>query len=84
MRRDTKDYAIGMATVDQTVRVSASELEQRMLGVENAIAQQELEGLTVSSETQEDLLSAARGEISIEQVIKSIHTRLKHDSILRS
>jgi hypothetical protein len=66
------------------VRISEAELERRMLAVDNAVAQQRLEGLTVSEETVEDLRRSARGEVSIDQVIESIHARLNHVAILRS
>lgn len=54
-----------------------AELERRMVAVENAVAQQELSGLTVSTETVDDLYRAARGEITSEEVIANIHSRLK-------
>jgi hypothetical protein len=72
-----------MSVAEKRAGMSEAELEQRMLAVDNAIAQQELEGLTVSPETVHDLRSAARREITIEQIIENIHDRLKHVSILR-
>jgi len=73
-----------MPVAENTAGISEQELERRMLAVDNAVAQQELEGLTVSAETIEDMRRAARGEIAYEQVIENIHARLKHVSILRT
>jgi hypothetical protein len=63
-------------------RIPESELRTRMLAVENAVAQQELEGLTVSAEAVEDLYSVARGEMTTEQVIVRVHLRLKNAALL--
>ena len=59
------------------VALSEDDLAWRMLSVENAVAQQQLEGLTVSSDTIEDMKRAARGEITSEEVIANIYARLK-------
>ena len=48
-----------------------------MRDVDEAIAQQELEGLKVSRATVEDMRRTTRGEITTEDVIRNIHTRLK-------
>ncbi|MFZ0594762.1 MAG: hypothetical protein WAM39_30165 [Bryobacteraceae bacterium] len=47
-----------------------------MRAVSDAIAQQELEGLTVSPETTADMESAARGEIDSAEVRRRIYQRL--------
>lgn len=48
--------------------LSDEKLRRNMRGVRHAIAQQELEGLTVSEETVADLYSVARGEIDTNEV----------------
>jgi len=65
-------------------RISEGELKRRILAVENAVAQQELEGLTVSPEANEDLRMVARGEMTTEQAIANVHARLPHAALLRS
>jgi hypothetical protein len=59
------------------------ELERNLRAVDNAVAQQTLEGLTVSTETIEDMRRAARGEIPAEEVIANIYARFKHVPITR-
>ena len=63
-----------MAVVE---RISEVELERNLRAVEHAIAQQRLEGLTVSESTVEDMRRAARGEIADEDVIANIYARYK-------
>lgn len=72
-----------MPVAEKHVGKSEAELQRRLLAVDNAVAQQSLEGLRVSPETIVDLRNVARGEISTEQVIENIHFRLRHASILR-
>jgi len=67
-----------------TERIAERELELRMLTIENAVAQQELEGLKVSTETVADMLCVARGEITTEQAIANVHARLDHAALLGS
>ncbi len=64
--------------------IDGRELEFRMLSVDNAIAQQELEGLTVSPETVQDLIRVARGEMTSGQAIEKAHARLSHVALLES
>jgi hypothetical protein len=49
--------------------------------VENAIAQQELEGLEVPQDVVEDMERAARGEISIEEGIRNTLRKFAHDKV---
>lgn len=60
------------------------ETERSLRAVEHAIAQQALEGLTVSEDTAADMRRASRGEISDEEVIANIYARFGHVAILRS
>lgn len=59
--------------------LSDEEIQRNMRDVDNAIAQQELEGLTVPEETKADLYSAARGEIDTDEVRRRIHERLEKE-----
>jgi Antitoxin VbhA len=51
--------------------------------VENAIAQQRLEGLEPSHEVISDLEQVAKGKISIDDVIANIGKRFRDGQILR-
>jgi len=59
------------------------ELQRHLRAIDHAIAQQSLEGLTVSEETVADMHRAARGEIAAENVIANIYARFKHVPIFR-
>ena len=63
--------------------LSEQEIQRNMRAVAHAIAQQRLEGLTVSDATIADLHRAARGEIGTEQVIRNIHIRIPNAPLLR-
>ena len=52
------------------------DVQRNMRAVAHAIAQQELEGLTVTPETVAELHRAARGEIDTDEIIRNIHRRL--------
>lgn len=64
-------------------QMTEQERERNMRAVEHAIAQQRLEGLTVSDATIADMRRAARGEIGDEQVIANIYARYEHVPIFR-
>ena len=49
--------------------------------VENAIAQQRLEGLEVPPDVAEEMKRAARGEIDIEEGIRNTILKFTHDKI---
>ena len=51
------------------------EIRQNLFDVENAIAQQRLEGRTPSREVVSDLERAARGEMTVREVIANIGKR---------
>lgn len=51
--------------------------------VENAVAQQRLEGLEPSRAVVSDLERAARGEISVNDVIANIGKRFRNEQILQ-
>lgn len=51
------------------------EIRQNLFDAQNAIAQQHLEGLEPSRDVVSDLERAARGEITVRDVIANIGTR---------
>jgi hypothetical protein len=59
------------------------DIQRNMRAVAYAIAQQELEGLTVTATTVADLHRAARGEIDTDEVIRNIYHRIQSVSLLR-
>ena len=59
------------------------EVQCNMRAVAHAIAQQELEGLTVPESTVADLRRAARGEIDTDEVIRNIYSQFKNVPIFR-
>ena len=63
--------------------LSEEEIQRNMRAVAHAVAQQELEGLTVPESTVIDLRRAARGEIDTEEVIRNIHRRIRNVPILQ-
>jgi Antitoxin VbhA len=63
---------------------SEQDIRRNILDVENAIAQQRLEGLEPSGALIADLHRAAHGEISIRDVIENIKERLRHAEIRES
>ena len=58
------------------------EIRQNLFDVKNAIAQQRLEGLMPSSEVVSDLECAARGEVTVRDVIANIGKRHRNAEIL--
>jgi hypothetical protein len=55
--------------------LTEEEIRRNLRAVDHAIGQQELEGLTVSEATAEDMRRAARGEIDSDEVIRNIYAR---------
>jgi len=56
-------------------------INQNLRAVENAIAQQRLEGLEVPPDVAEEMKRAARGEIDIEEGIRNTILKFTHDKI---
>lgn len=56
---------------------------QNRWAIENAIAQQRLEGLEPSRAVVDDLERAAHGEISIDDVIANIEKRFRDEQIFQ-
>lgn len=57
------------------------EISRNLRVVENAIAQQRLEGLEPSGALVADLERVARGEISVHDVIENINKRFTHAEV---
>ncbi|SHI12481.1 antitoxin VbhA family protein [Pollutimonas bauzanensis] len=53
------------------------ELKRRHRAVTDAIASQRLEGLEVDSQTISELERAADGELSVEEVLRSVKARIQ-------
>jgi hypothetical protein len=66
-----------------TTALTEQQVQRNMRSVAHAIAQQELEGLTVSKATVEDMRRAARGEIETDEVIRNIYRRFHNVPIIR-
>lgn len=56
-------------------------INRNLKAVENAVAQQTLEGLQVPPEVVEEMKRAARGEIEIEEGIRNTVRRFTHGKI---
>ena len=63
--------------------LTEQDIQRNMRSVAHAIAQQELEGLTVTPETVADLHRVARGEIDTDEVIRNIYHRVQSVPLLR-
>ena len=63
--------------------LSERDIQRNMRAVAHAIAQQELEGLTVPAATVADLYRAARGEIDTDEVMRNIHRSIQNVPLLR-
>lgn len=56
-------------------------ISQSLRSVENAVAQQRLEGLEVPSDVVEEMRLAAMGRIEIEEGIRNTIRRFMHDKV---
>ena len=56
-------------------------ISQKLKAVENAVAQQTLEGLEVPPDVVEEMKRAARGEIEIEEGIRNTVRRFTHGKV---
>jgi hypothetical protein len=63
--------------------LTEQDIQRNLRDVAHAIAQQELEGLTVTVATVADLHLAARGEIDTDEVIRNVYRRVQNVSLLR-
>ena len=72
-----------MTVKEPVAQLTDMDLERDLRAVDHAIAQQRLEGLTVSEKAVEDMRRAARGEIPADEVIANIYGRFEHVAILK-
>ena len=63
--------------------LTEAEIERNLRAVTHAIAQQELEGLTVPAETVEDMRRIARGEMSNDDLIRKLYSRFPNVPIFK-
>lgn len=57
---------------------TSEEIAKSMAHVDRAVAQQRLEGLTVSVETVEELRKVARGEITLDESWQNFERKYNH------
>lgn len=55
-----------------------ADIDRNLRAVTHAIAQQELEGLTVPPETVEDMRKIAHGDMSNDDLIRKLYSRFPH------
>ena len=60
-----------------------SDIQENMRVLTHALAQQRLEGLSVSSKTEADLTRVANGEIPLSHVINDLYVRYAHIEVLQ-
>ena len=63
--------------------LTEADIERNLRAVTHAIAQQELEGLTVPPETVEDMRKIARGEMSNDDLIRKLYSRFPNVPIFK-
>lgn len=63
--------------------LSEAKIQQNLLAVKHAIAQQELEGLKVPAQTVADMRKVARGELSTADLIRKFYSRFPHVPIFK-
>ena len=63
--------------------LTEADIQRNLDAVDDAVAQQELEGLTVPAETVEDMRKIARGEMSNDDLIKKLYSRFPNVPILK-
>ncbi|MBF0098875.1 MAG: antitoxin VbhA family protein [Magnetococcales bacterium] len=56
-------------------------IQRNLFAVENALAQQRLEGLEIPLDVVEDMKRAARGEITIKEGISNTLRKFSHEQI---
>ncbi|HYA42112.1 MAG TPA: antitoxin VbhA family protein [Syntrophobacteraceae bacterium] len=61
--------------------IREQKISQNLEAVENAVAQQRLEGLEVPQDIVEEMKRAARGEIEIEEGIRNTVRRFTHAKV---
>ena len=63
--------------------LTEAEIQRNLDAVDDAVAQQALEGLTVPAETVEDMRRIARGEMSSDDLIRKLYNRFPNVPIFQ-
>ncbi|MBX3321121.1 MAG: antitoxin VbhA family protein [Nitrospira sp.] len=63
--------------------LTEAEIQRNLDAVDDAVAQQALEGLTVPAETVEDMRKIARGEMSSDDLIRKLYNRFPNVPIFQ-
>ena len=63
--------------------LTEADIERNLRAVTHAVAQQELEGLTVPAETVEDMRKIARGDMSNDDLIRKLYSRFPNVPIFK-
>ena len=63
--------------------LTETDIQRNLYAVDDAVAQQELEGLKVPAETVEDMRKIARGEMSSDDLIRKLYSRFPNVPIFK-
>ncbi len=63
--------------------LTEAEIQRNLDAVDDAVAQQALEGLTVPAETVEDMRKIARGDMSSDDLIRKLYNRFPNVPIFQ-
>ena len=63
--------------------LTEADIQRNLDAVDDAVAQQALEGLTVPAETVEDMRKIARGEMSSDDLIRKLYSRFPNVPIFQ-
>ena len=63
--------------------LTEADIQRNLDAVDDAVAQQALEGLTVPAETVEDMRKIARGEMSNDDLIRKLYSRFPNVPIFQ-
>ena len=63
--------------------LTEADIQRNLDAVDDAVAQQALEGLTVPPETVEDMRKIARGDMSNDDLIRKLYSRFPHVPIFQ-
>ncbi len=63
--------------------LTEADIQRNLDAVDDAVAQQALEGLTVPAETVEDMRKIARGEMSSDDLIRKLYNRFPNVPIFQ-
>jgi hypothetical protein len=63
--------------------LTEADIQRNLDAVDDAVAQQALEGLRVPAETVEDMRKIARGDMSSDELIRKLYRRFPHVPIFQ-